>query len=61
MGLSCDLFCRANAELGIRLVESVLALEGAQNVRLNRGHLKTDLNVYHSKESCTVSVSKLVH
>jgi len=61
MGLSRDLSRCAHAELGIRLVESVLASEEVQNVRLNQGHSKTDLNVYHSNESCAVSVSKLVN
>lgn len=52
MGLSRNLPRRTHAELGVRLVECVLAVRGVKNVGLKRRHLKPDLNMYHSNESC---------
>jgi hypothetical protein len=59
MGLSCDLSRRTHAKLGICLVECVFAVGEVQNVGLKWGHSKSDLNVYHSNESCTALLSKL--
>ena len=58
MGLSCDPSRRTHAEVGVRLVECVLAVSGLRMWGLERRHQKSDLNVYHSNESCTGSFSK---